>query len=167
MSFSFPRIVLLFSNVSSIPSWCLLLFTKYLLSRMFWSGWRSWSRSRLVLYLDWVTPATQAVMKVTCVSPNRKSGPRGHMIWNNEEVLKEQWCWSVFCDRAQRCCTDSGSPQILRPFQGSKHFPRDQRFWLETPGWDVLDYESNVMSPAEVEQQRERLLRAPLVVRDM
>ena len=59
-----------------------------------------------------------------------------------------------------------GHHGILRHFQGSKHFPRDQRLRLETPGWEVLDYEGNVMSPAEVERQREKIMRAPLVVRD-
>ena len=33
-------------------------------------------------------------------------------------------------------------------------------------GWEVLDYEGNALSPAEVEQQREKVMRAPLVVRD-
>ena len=56
--------------------------------------------------------------------------------------------------------------EILRHFQGSKHFPRDQRLRLETPGWEVLDYEGNAISPAAVERQRERIMRAPLVVRD-
>ena len=59
-----------------------------------------------------------------------------------------------------------GQHEILRHFQGSKHFPRDQRLRLETPGWEVLDYEGNVMSPAEVERQQERIMGAPLVVRD-
>ena len=59
-----------------------------------------------------------------------------------------------------------GHHQILQHFQGSKHFPRDQRLRLETPGWEVLDYEGNAMSPAEVERQRERIIRAPFVVRD-
>ena len=59
-----------------------------------------------------------------------------------------------------------GHQEILRQFQGSKHFPRDQRLRLETPGWGVLDYESNAMSPAEVERQREEIMRALLVVRD-
>ena len=59
-----------------------------------------------------------------------------------------------------------GHHEILRHFQGSKHFPRDQRLRLETPGWEVLDYEGNVMSPAEVDRQREKIMRAPLVVRD-
>ena len=59
-----------------------------------------------------------------------------------------------------------GHREILRHFQGSKHFPCDQRLRLETPGWEVLDYEGNVMSPAEVERQREKIMRATLVVRD-
>ena len=59
-----------------------------------------------------------------------------------------------------------GHHEILRHFQGSKHFPRDQRMRLETPGWEVLDYEGNVMSQAEVERQQERIMKAPLVVRD-
>ena len=59
-----------------------------------------------------------------------------------------------------------GHHEILRHFQDSKHFPRDQRLLLERPGWEVIDYEGNVMSPAEVERQRERIMRAPLVVRD-
>ena len=59
-----------------------------------------------------------------------------------------------------------GHHEILRHFQGSKHFPSDQRFRLETPGWEVLDYEWNIMSPAKVERQREKIMRAPLVVRD-
>ena len=59
-----------------------------------------------------------------------------------------------------------GHHEILRHFQGSKHFPRDQRLRLETPGWEVLEHEGNVMSRAEVERQREKKMRAPLVVRD-
>ena len=59
-----------------------------------------------------------------------------------------------------------GQHKILWHFQGSNHFPRHQRLMLETPGWEVLDYEGNAMSPAEVERQREKLMRAPLVVRD-
>ena len=59
-----------------------------------------------------------------------------------------------------------GHHEILRHFQGSKHFPRDQGLRLETPGWEVLDYEGNILSPAEVERQREKILRALLVVRE-
>ena len=59
-----------------------------------------------------------------------------------------------------------GRHEILRHFQGRKHFPHDQCLRLETPDWEVLDYEGNAMSPAEVERQRGKLMRAPLVVRD-
>ena len=38
-----------------------------------------------------------------------------------------------------------GMHEILRHYQGTKHFPRDQRLRLETPGWRVLDFEGNVM----------------------
>ena len=59
-----------------------------------------------------------------------------------------------------------GQQEILRHLQGSKHFPGDQRLRLETPGWEVLDYDVNNMSPAEVKRHREKIMRAPLVVRD-
>ena len=76
---------------------------------------------------------------------------------------------SHFCCRICRqdvSVLTHGHHEISRLLQGSKHFPRDQRLRLETPGWEVLDYEGNAMSPAEVERQRERIMRAPLVVRD-
>ena len=53
-----------------------------------------------------------------------------------------------------------------RYFQGSKHCTRDERLRLDTPDWDVRDYEGDVMSPAEVERHWEKIMRAPLVVRD-
>ena len=59
-----------------------------------------------------------------------------------------------------------GHQEILRHFRGSKHSSRDQHLRLETPGWELLDYEVNAMSSAEVERQREKIMRAPLVMRD-
>ena len=59
-----------------------------------------------------------------------------------------------------------GMHEILRHYQGTKHFPRDQRLRLETPGWRVLDFEGNVMRDEQVPRQRDRILRAPQVVRD-
>ena len=61
--------------------------------------------------------------------------------------------------------------KISRDFRGSKSFARDQRLRLETTGWEVLDYEGKTMSSAELERQREKIMRAPLlfaplVVRD-
>ena len=49
-----------------------------------------------------------------------------------------------------------GHHEILRHFQCSKHFPRDHRLRLETPGWEVLDFEGIAMSPTEVERQRDK-----------
>ena len=59
-----------------------------------------------------------------------------------------------------------GVYEILRRYQGTKHFTRDQRLRLETPGWCVLDFEGSAMREEKVERQRERILRAPQVVRD-
>ena len=59
-----------------------------------------------------------------------------------------------------------GMHEILRHYQGTKHFPRDQHLRLETPGWRVLDFEGNVMRDEEVARQRDRILRGPQVVRD-
>ena len=59
-----------------------------------------------------------------------------------------------------------GPHEILRHYQGVKHFARDQRLRLETPGWMVLDFEGNPLSESELERRREHILRGPLVVRD-
>ena len=59
-----------------------------------------------------------------------------------------------------------GPHEIFRHYQGVKHFARDQRLRLETPGWRVLDFEGNPLSENELERRREHILRGPLVVRD-
>ena len=59
-----------------------------------------------------------------------------------------------------------GPHEILRHYQGVKHFARDQRLRLETPGWRVLDFEGTPLSESELERRREHILRGPLVVRD-
>ena len=59
-----------------------------------------------------------------------------------------------------------GPHEILRHYQGVKHFARDQRLRLETPGWRVLDFVGNPLSKSELERRREHILRGPLVVRD-
>ena len=59
-----------------------------------------------------------------------------------------------------------GPHEILRHYQGVKHFARDQRLRLETPEWWVLDFEGNPLSESELERRREHILRGPLVVRD-
>ena len=47
-----------------------------------------------------------------------------------------------------------------------KHFTRDQRLKLETPGWRVVDFEGNPLTESELERRRESILRGPLVIRD-
>ena len=59
-----------------------------------------------------------------------------------------------------------GSLEVLRLFRGIRHFARDQRLRLETPGWRVLGFDGKPLTQDEPERQREKILRAPLVVRD-
>ena len=59
-----------------------------------------------------------------------------------------------------------GPHEVLRHFQGGKHFARDPRLRLETPGWKVLDFEGNPLSESGLERQKECILRGPLVIRD-
>ena len=59
-----------------------------------------------------------------------------------------------------------GHHEVLRHFQGRRHFGRDQRLRLETPGWRVLDFQGNPLTEDELERQRENIQKGPLVVRD-
>ena len=59
-----------------------------------------------------------------------------------------------------------GSSEVLRHFQGIRHFARDQRLRLETPGWRVLGFDGEPLTEDELERQREKTLWAPLVFRD-
>ena len=59
-----------------------------------------------------------------------------------------------------------GSSEVLRHFQGIRHFARDQRLRLATPGWRVLGFDGKPLTEDELERQRGKILRAPLVVRD-
>ena len=59
-----------------------------------------------------------------------------------------------------------GGYEVIRHFQGHHHFARDRRLRLETPGWRVLDFDGNPLPDDELERQRERIMIAPLVVRD-
>ena len=59
-----------------------------------------------------------------------------------------------------------GQHEVLQNFQGRRHFARDQRLRLETPGWRVLDFQGNPLTEDELERQREKIQKGPLVVRD-
>ena len=69
------------------------------------------------------------------------------------------------------CCKNvsvltHGHHEVLRHFQGLRHFARDQRLRLETPGWRVLDFQGNPLAEDEPEREREKIQKGPLVVRD-
>ena len=59
-----------------------------------------------------------------------------------------------------------GGYEIIRHFQGRRYFARDQRLRLETPGWQVLDFDGNPLPEDKLERQREKIMLAPVVVRD-
>ena len=59
-----------------------------------------------------------------------------------------------------------GHHEVLRHFQGRRHFARDQRLRIETPGWRVLDFQGSPLTEIELERQRENIQKGPLVVRD-
>ena len=58
-----------------------------------------------------------------------------------------------------------GHYEVLRHFQGSRHFARDQRLRLETPGWRVLDFHGIPLSEDELNLQMGNIKKRPLVVR--
>ena len=59
-----------------------------------------------------------------------------------------------------------GYHEVLRHFQGSRHFARDQRLRLETPGWRLLDFHGNPLDEAELERQMGKIKKGHFVVRD-
>ena len=59
-----------------------------------------------------------------------------------------------------------GSSEVSGYLQGIRHSARDQRLRLETPGWRVVGFDGKPLKEDELERQREKILRAPLVVRD-
>ena len=101
----------------------------------------------------------------------------------NEERVRGNGAWEVLRDGAPdaanipshfycRLCRKNvsvlthGHHEVLRHFQGRRHFARDQRLRLETPGWRVLDFQGNPLAEEELERQRESIEKGPLVVRD-
>ena len=54
-----------------------------------------------------------------------------------------------------------GHHEILRHFQGRRHFARAQRLRLETPGWCVLDFQGNPLNEDELERQRKKIQKLP------
>ena len=76
---------------------------------------------------------------------------------------------SHFCCRVCRknvSVLTHGHQEVLRHFQGSCQFARDQRLRLEIPGWRALDFHGNPLSEDKMERQRKKIKKGPLVVRD-
>ena len=59
-----------------------------------------------------------------------------------------------------------GASEISRHYQGAKNFEMGNRLRLETFGWRMPDFSERPVAEREVEDQRARLLRTPLVRRD-
>ena len=59
-----------------------------------------------------------------------------------------------------------GSSDVLRHHQGIQHFAKDQRLRLETAGCRVLEFDGKHLTEDELERQRDKILQAPLVVRN-
>ena len=149
---------------------------------MFWVGWSRWNSGHPVLFLSWAIPVTQVATRATWVSPGDGYVPRKRTRWKmlkgasgvgqffvtgpTDVATKPSHFYCRTCRKDVSVLTHGHHEEILRRFQDNKQFPRDQRLRLETPGWEVLDYERNAMSPAEVERQREKIMKAPMVVRD-
>ena len=102
------------------------------------SGWRFTRQRRLAA--PFVTGPSDAA--------NMPSHFYCRLCWKNVSVLTH------------------GHHEVLRHFQGRRHFARDQRLRLETPGWRVLDFEGNPSSENELERQREKIQKGPFAVRD-
>ena len=61
-----------------------------------------------------------------------------------------------------------GPVDILRSYQGAKHvFAMDQRLDLYTPGLRKLDFGGNLKAEEENERQQDRIIRTPLVRREL
>ena len=142
--------------------------------------WSRWNRGHLVIFLGWAIPLTQVVTRDAGEPRRRLRSKKSYKMkraWGTSDVgrffvtgptdvaTKPSHFYCRLCRKDVSVLTH-GHYEILRHFQGSKHFPRDQRLSLETSSWEMLDYKGNIMSPAEVERQRRRIMRAPLVVRD-
>ena len=141
----------------------------------FWAVWNAWNRVRRVLYLTYLQQLTLAAMTRKGESPGEESVGSGRLKWRKCGWQK-RWAASLWLGKPSPfyCRIWSkdvfvmthGVYEILRQYQGTKRFPPDQQLRLVAPGWRVLDFEGNVMREEEVEPQRERILRAPQVMKD-
>ena len=55
-----------------------------------------------------------------------------------------------------------GGYEVIRHFQAHRHFARNKRLRLWTPGWQVLDFDGNPLPEDVFERQREKIIFVPL-----
>ena len=87
------------------------------------------------------------------------------MTGRTDPVTKPGHFYCQLCRRDLSVLTH-GFFEILRHYQGEKHFAMDQQLHLKTPGWRMLDFNRIPLSDDEVERQRARIIRTPVVRRD-
>ena len=73
--------------------------------------------------------------------------------------LSEFYC--MVCRKDVSVLTHGGY-EIIRHFQGHRHFARDQRLRLETPGWRMLDFDANPLQRTNLRDSERRLWLRPL-----
>ena len=82
-----------------------------------------------------------------------------------DPVAKPSHFYCKFCRRDVPVLTHM-SFEVMRHYESAKHFAMDQRLRLETPVWRMLYFSGNSLTDDEVERQRARIMRTPLVRRD-
>ena len=138
------------------------------------------SRDHNIFLLKQWTQQIRAAMRQTPVIYEAKFAPKGHIRWRSMWGSRDgphscEWAngrnrkpGRFYC-RVCRKDVDEfvvthSQHEILRHFQGGKHFARDQQLRLETPGWRVIDFECNISPEVDVEWQLARILRVFLAV---
>ena len=123
---------------------------------------------------EWLKPLTTAATRLMVVSRTEESVQSGYINLKRFEAdelgrffvtgatdtagKSSHFYCRIF--RKDVSVPTHGPHEILRCFQDSKHFPRDQHLRLETPGWRVLNYEGNPMTDEGKKPQWEWTLRA-------
>ena len=140
-----------------------------------------WGRVLHVLVHMLLTRVTRVPMNQRQVIPVAVCGQTAHSRWRRCEGLTKWVSFFVtgsddaagkpshfYCRvcRKDVSVLKHGPHEILRHYQGVKHFARVQRLGLDTPGWRNLDFEGNPLSENELERQKGHIPRGPLVVRD-
>ena len=123
------------------------------------------------------------VVETTDSSDNETEGSERHRRVHSNCTYKTMKVWGVdavrhlFVTRTTQSflqlnlqkryvSVDTWVPRFSATLSWLETFLQGQHLRLESPGWRIIDYEGNPMTEEEVEQQRQRVLRASQVVRD-